>query len=139
MTLHAPFISMMLLTFVVWIYMYARRIPFIRSLDVAMDQLTRPGELARLSPPAINNPSENLKNLFEMPVLFYGIALYLDDVGQTDALHLAAAWTFVVFRALHSLVHCTFNHVPLRFSLYAISSLALAFMIVRAAIALVAP
>ena len=135
MTLHAPFLAMMVLTFVVWIYLYARRIPFLRALDVPMDQLTRPGELARLSPASVNNPSDNLKNLFEMPVLFYAVVLYLEIVDQVDEVHVATAWTFVAFRVLHSLVHCTFNHVPLRFTVYAISSLALAVMIVRAAIA----
>jgi hypothetical protein len=30
--------------------------------------------LARLSPAAVANPSDNLKNLFELPVLFYALA-----------------------------------------------------------------
>jgi hypothetical protein len=36
---------------------------------------------------------------------------------------------------MHSVVHCTFNFIPLRFVLYVISAGALWFMVVRAAIA----
>jgi len=44
-----------------------------------------------------------------------------------------AAWVFLVFRVLHSAVHCTFNLIPVRFLMYLISSFALWFMVVRAA------
>ncbi len=46
-----------------------------------------------------------------------------------------AAWCFFVFRVLHSIVHCTFNFIPLRFVLYVISAMALWFMVARAALA----
>ena len=130
----APFFVMMFLTFVVWVYMYARRIPFINSLKLKPEDLAKPGELARLSPPAVSNPSDNLKNLFEIPVLFYALALFLFVTNRVDALYLAAAWVFVAFRAAHSLVHCTFNHVLLRFSLYLVAAVAVWFMLVRAAL-----
>jgi hypothetical protein len=135
MTQHAifgPFFATMALTVLVWIYLYAKRIPFIQSLgDV---DLSVPGELARLSPPSVSNPSDNLSNLFEMPVLFYALCLYLFATSQVDAGHVAAAWTFAGFRVLHSAVHCTFNHVLSRFWLYFVSCLALLTMGVRAAL-----
>jgi len=130
----APFFVMMFLTLAVWAYMYARRIPFINSLKLKPEDLAKPGELARLSPPAVSNPSDNLKNLFEIPVLFYALALFLFVTNRVDALYLAAAWVFVAFRAAHSLVHCTFNHVLLRFSLYLVAAVAVWFMLVRAAL-----
>ena len=127
-----PFFAMMGLTGLVWIYLYARRIPFIRSLgDV---DLSSPAEFARLSPPSVSNPSDNFKNLFELPVLFYVLSLYLFATGQVDGAHVAAGWIFVAFRVLHSAVHCTFNLVILRFYLYFGSCLALGTMGVRAAL-----
>jgi hypothetical protein len=51
-----------------------------------------------------------------------------------DATYLTAARVFVAFRALHSTVHCTFNLVMLRFYLYFIATLAVWFMIARAAL-----
>jgi len=129
-----PFFATIFLTFLVWIYMYVRRIRFITRNALSPDDLAVPGELARLSPPAVSNPSDNLKNLFEMPVLFYALALYLYLTAQVDALYVYAAWVFVGFRALHSAVHCTFNQVMPRFYLYLGSTIALAFIAIRAAV-----
>jgi len=130
-----PFLAMMLLTLVVWVYMYVRRIAFIQGRNLDSQELAVPGRLAELSPPAVSNPSDNLKNLFEVPILFYALVLYLFLRQQVDALYVEAAWVFVGFRALHSAVHCTFNLVLLRFWLYFIASLALWLMLVRAAVA----
>jgi hypothetical protein len=130
-----PFFATMALTFAVWVTMFARRVPFILSSGMTQDQMATPGELARVQPASVANPADNFRNLFEMPVLFYALCLYLYAVGQVDGLHVAAAWVFVAFRALHSGVHCTFNLVNLRFGLYLVSALALWLMIARAALA----
>jgi hypothetical protein len=127
-----PFVGTMLLTTIVWLYMYARRIPFILRSKLTPQQLT-PLEFARLSPPQVSNPSDNLKNLFELPTIFYAVVLYLFATQQVDTPYLVAAWIFFAFRILHSAVHCTFNLVPLRFWLYAFSALALWFMVLRIA------
>jgi hypothetical protein len=130
-TLFGPFFLMMGLTIVVWIYMYVRRIAFLNSQVIDPNDLT-PARLAEISPPAVANPSDNLKNLFEIPVLFYAMVLYLDITGRADGVYLVAAWVFAGFRVLHSAVHCTVNIVMLRFGLYAAASLALWFMVARA-------
>jgi hypothetical protein len=129
-----PFLATMILTLVVWIYMYVRRLSFIFSRGLDAKQMT-PSELARVTPPMVSSPSDNLKNLFELPTVFYAIALYLFATHQVDAVYWIAAWGFFLFRALHSLVHCTFNFIPLRFVLYVTSSVALWFMVARAAVA----
>ena len=123
----------MLLTLVVWVYMYARRLPFIFSSGLDPKQMT-PLELARRSPPQVSNPSDNLKNLFELPTVFYAVVLYLYVTHQVDGGYFVAAWAFFLFRLLHSVVHCTFNFIPLRFALYVISAGALWFMVIRAAV-----
>ena len=129
-----PFFATMFLTLVVWVYMYIRRIGFITSSKLSPKDLAVPGALAQLSPPEVSNPSDNLKNLFEIPVLFYALALYLFVTKQVDATYVTAAWVFVGFRALHSAVHCTFNLVLLRFYLYLFATLAVWFMGIRAAL-----
>ena len=128
-----PFFGTMCLTLVVWLYMYSRRLPFIFSSGLDPKQMTPP-ELARLSPPQVSNPSDNLKNLFELPTIFYAVVLYLFCTSRVDPVHVGAAWVFFLFRAMHSVVHCTFNLIPLRFSLYVISAGALWLMVVRAAV-----
>ena len=126
-----PFLVLMSLTIVVWFVMYARRIPLSIRSGLHPNKLT-PQELARISPPAVSNPSDNLKNLFELPVIFYALTLYLYVVGEVDALYLALAWTFVGLRIAHSIVHCTFNTVLVRFGIYVLSALVLWAMVVRA-------
>ena len=129
-----PVFAMVALTFVVWVFMYVRRIHFLTANDIAPDQLTSPGALEALTPPDVAWPSDNLKNLFELPVLFYALVLVLYATGRVDVLHVGAAWTFVAFRTLHSAVHCTVNVVMLRFWLYLISALALWLLAGRAAL-----
>jgi hypothetical protein len=130
-----PFFATVLLTFVVWVYMYIRRISFITSNKISSKDLAVPGALAQLSSPSVSNPSDNLKNLFEIPVIFYALALYLFTTKQVDTVYLAAAWIFVAFRVLHSAVHCTFNLVMLRFYLYLFAALAVWLIAIRAAFA----
>ena len=127
-----PVFATMLLTFIVWAYMYVRRISFIQRIGVGPKELAVPGALAELSPPEVSNPSDNLKNLFEIPVLFYALALLLFVTHQVDATYVAAAWVFSAFRVLHSAVHCTVNIVMLRFYLYLVSTLAVWFIAARA-------
>ena len=133
-TIFKPFVATMVLTLVVWVYMYGRRLPFIFANRLDPKQMT-PHELARLSPPHVANPSDNLKNLFELPTVFYAVVLYLFATSRVDLAYVAAAWGFFLFRVLHSAVHCSFNFIPLRFALYVISAGTLWFMVLRAAIA----
>lgn len=126
-----PFFLLILLTVIVWFVMYARRIPLSMRSGLHPNQLT-PQELARISPPAVSNPSDNLKNLFELPVIFYALAVYLYVTGLVDSFYLSLAWVFVGLRIAHSLVHCTFNTVLLRFGIYVVSALVLWTMVVSA-------
>jgi hypothetical protein len=127
-----PLLAMIFLTLLVWLYMYSRRIPFILAQKLDLDTLTR-AEFTDMLPPAVSNPSDNLKNLFEMPVLFYALTVYLYVTGQVDGGYVNAAWVFVAFRVLHSLVHCTVNIVRLRFFLHLVATLAIWFIAIRAA------
>jgi len=129
----SPFFALMFLTLIVWVYMYIRRISFIISSKLNPQDLIVPNTLAQISPPSVSNPSDNLKNLFEIPVLFYALLLYLFITQQVDTVYVNAAWIFVVFRVLHSVVHCTFNLVILRFYLYLFATLAVWFITFRAA------
>jgi hypothetical protein len=130
----SPFFATVFLTLLVWVYMYIRRISFITSRKISQQDLSVPGTLAQLSPANVSNPSDNLKNLFEIPVLFYALVLYLFITKQVDTVYVNAAWVFVVFRALHSAVHCTFNLIMLRFYLYLFATLAVWFIAIRAAL-----
>ncbi|MHC5746212.1 MAG: MAPEG family protein [Nostoc sp.] len=130
----SPFFVTVFLTLIVWVYMYIRRISFFTDRKIRPEDLAAPGALAQISPPNVSNPSDNFKNLFEIPVLFYALVLYLFITKQVDTIYVNAAWVFVVFRLLHSTVHCTFNLIMLRFYLYLFATLALWFIAIRAAL-----
>ncbi|MBD2016854.1 MAPEG family protein [Microcoleus sp. FACHB-53] len=130
----SPFFATIFLTLLVWVYMYSRRISFIIGRKISQQEISVPGTLAQISPPNVSNPSDNLKNLFEIPVLFYALVLYLFITKQVDTVYVNAAWVFVVFRILHSAVHCTFNLVILRFYLYLFATIAVWFIAIRAAL-----
>lgn len=128
-----PMLGVMLLTAVVWLVLYARRIPAMKRARVPVQTYTTPEKAVELLPTTVSYPANNFKNLFELPVLFYGLCLYLYVTGSTDTAYVIAAWLFLAFRMLHSFVHCTSNVVIVRFYLYLAGALALWFMLGRAA------
>jgi hypothetical protein len=138
MILH-PMIGMMLLTFAVWLYLFAVRIPAMQKLRLPAQTYTTPDKTQELLPEAAAYPANNLKNLFELPVLFYALCLMLFVTGNVDPIHVAAAWGFLGFRVLHSLIHCTINRVMARFLCYLASSALLWLMVIRAAMQLFSP
>jgi len=70
-------------------------------------------------------PADNFNNLLEMPLLFYCAVLLSLVLLIQDDLLVQLAWGFVVLRAMHSLIHCTYNRVLHRFAAYLGSSLLL--------------
>ena len=129
-----PMLGMMALTAIVWFVMYARRIPAMRKARLPAQIYTTPETIPHHLPEFVNYPANNLKNLFELPVLFYALCLYLYATGHVDQAHVISAWLFFAFRVLHSIVHCTRNIVMLRFYLYSAAALVLWFMLGRALI-----
>ncbi len=129
-----PVIGMMLLTAVVWIVLFLKRIPAMQASGLPTQTWTTPDKTVEILTESVNNPANNFKNLFELPVVFYALCLVLFVTNSVDVIHVAAAWTFVGFRVLHSVIHCTVNIVMARFLCYLAASLALWFMLARAAI-----
>jgi hypothetical protein len=78
------------------------------------------------------------RRLMEQPTVFYAICTVLVLAGQGgQPLGVGLAWGYVVLRVLHSLVQMTFNHVPTRFVVFVLSTLALAGLTCQAVRALV--
>ena len=64
-------------------------------------------------------------NLLELPVLFYVAALMYFVAGRLDATALSLAWAYVALRAVHSLIHLTYNNVFHRLTAFALSNVVL--------------
>ena len=130
---------MMLITMVVWLYMYVTRLGHIKRARIDPQELTTAYRAAKHFPEHIAYPADNFRNLFEMPVLFYALCIYLYVTGTVDGLYVALAWGFVGLRAVHSAIHCTINRVHWRFIAYLLSSIALWIMLLRAVLQLFDP
>ena len=119
-----PAIALVAVTFVVWCWMYFTRLRFIQEHRIDPNSIaTREQADVQLGPVA--GPSDNFRNLLEMPVLFYALIILLLDTGHASQGFVSAAWAFVGLRTLHSAIHCTYNDVLHRFTVYALSSLLL--------------
>lgn len=129
-----PFFGVMLLTLVVWIYMYIRRTSYLVGNRIDLRKVDTPEKAASIIPGSVSLASHNLKNLFELPVIFYAVCLYLFVSGTVDGFYVLAAWWFFAFRVIHSLIHCTYNKVVHRFYAYMLAALALWAMVIRAAL-----
>ena len=69
--------------------------------------------------------SDNLRNLFETPVLFYALCGFLAITGLTTVLLLACAWGYVFLRIAHTWIQLTNNKVVRRFQVFVASSMVL--------------
>jgi len=128
-------VAMGLLSLVMFIWMYATRIPAMNSAKIDPQSAQHPGSLDRL-PSEVRRVADNYNHLFEAPTLFYAMVFAIVLLGHADQWHVMSAWAYVTFRALHSLVQATFNRVVVRFSLFLLSWVALGVMIVREVMAL---
>ena len=129
----APILALVLWTLVIWIWMYATRIPAINKAKIDPQAAARTRVLNL--PPEVMWVSDNYNHLMEQPTIFYAAAFAAQIAGQTDAINIGLAWTYVVLRIVHSLIQCTVNIVMLRFTVFTLSTIALAILALRTAAA----
>lgn len=81
--------------------------------------------------PSINWKAHNYSHLLEQPTVFYPVVIIIALMGPAvgDAM---AAWIYVGLRIAHSIWQATTNTIPVRFSLFMLSTLALIYLAYRA-------
>lgn len=112
---------------VMWAWMYATRIPAMQRAKVDADKLVgnTGTTLDDLLPAEVQWKAHNYNHLMEQPTVFYAVALALAIGGMGDGLNAWLAWAYVALRIVHSLVQATINKVMVRFSIFALASVAL--------------
>ena len=83
-------------------------------------------------PAKANWLSHNYTHLMEQPTVFYPVVIILALLGDGSAVSLNLAWAYVASRVLHSLWQGNVNTIPVRFGLFALGSLCLISLAVRA-------
>lgn len=120
-----PITAMLILTFLVWLYLFTVRLNYMMRHNIDAEKVRSPEKLATIFPEYINNPANNFKNLFEMPVIFYVLVICAALKSFQTPLFINLLWGFVVFRVVHSMIQCSYNKVMHRFISYLISSICL--------------
>ena len=131
-----PVVALAAWTFVMWLWMYATRIPAIRRANLKLDATIPRGEQMATLPPEVRWKADNYNHLFEQPTVFYAVALVASLLPQRAPADVALAWAYVGLRVAHSLFQATVNTIEVRFGLFLLSSLVLLALVVRMALAL---
>ncbi|MGV3456680.1 MAPEG family protein [Sphingomonas sp.] len=132
-----PVIALIGWTLIMWIWMYAKRIPAMQRAGI--DAKTKVGgtgaDLRAVLDAKAQWPADNYNHLLEQPVIFYAICIVLALMDQGDNLNATVAWAYVALRIAHSLVQVTTNRVIVRFSLFSLATITLIMLTVHAAMA----
>ena len=124
-------------TMVMWIWMYATRLPAMAKAP-GLDAKTMVGgigaDLDKVIPGKVQWISHNYNHLHEQPTVFYAVALSLAFMGAGDGFNAQIAWAYVILRVGHSLVQALVNRVIVRFGIFVLASIALIMLTVHAVI-----
>ena len=102
------------------------------GIDVARITGSKPGGLDAVLAEKDHWPAHNYMHLVEQPTLFYAVCFALVLLHAGGGYNPMLAWAYVGLRVLHSLVQMTSNRILYRFTLFALSSLALIALTVQA-------
>jgi hypothetical protein len=132
--LFAPVIALVLWTLLMCAWLYATRIPAITRANIVFDPTQPAATFHAQLPASVRWKADNYDHLLQQPTLFYAVALVLALAGADDGLNLGLAWLYVGLRVVHSLVQATINVILIRFGVFAIATLVLLAMTIRAAL-----
>lgn len=131
-SLIGPVVALAAWTHVMWLWLYATRLPATRRAGIVLDPNAPRGEQMAKLPPRVRWKADNYNNLMEQPTVFYAIAISLAVLGDAGW-SVTVAWSYVGLRVVHSLVQALWNKIEVRFAFFALSSLALFALTTRAA------
>jgi MAPEG family len=91
-------------------------------------------DLEGVLPDSVQWKSHNYTHLLEQPTLFYATVVIL-ALTSFSALDVTLAWAYVALRIVHSLWQALVNTVPVRFTLFNLSTVCLLVLAIHAVIA----
>ena len=133
----APAAILVLWSLIMLLWTGATRFPAIAKVGMDLKQSPPGGrgqDLDGILPPQVNWKSHNYTHLMEQPTIFYPTVVILALMGG-GAIDVLLAWAYVGIRIIHSIWQATVNRIPVRFTLFFISTLFLLILAVRAVMA----
>lgn len=137
MTMLTPVLALVVWTLIIWLWMYATRIPAMQKAKVNPQSALHAGALDSL-PTNARVVADNYNHLHEQPTIFYALAIYSHLVGVGDPLNIWLAWGYVALRVAHSFAQTILQKVMVRFYTFSASTILLMIIAVRNVIALLA-
>jgi hypothetical protein len=121
----APVFVLVGWTFLILLWVGIRRLDAVRNgrvrlQDVALSAQNWPA-------PALQ-AGDAFNNQFQIPVLFYVLAILALFLHKADLLFVVLSWIFVVSRIIHAGIPLTSNNINQRFSAYAVGVIVLLIM-----------
>ena len=120
-----PMLALIVWTAVIWLWMYAARIPAMQKAGIDPEAARHPGTYGDLLPASTRSVADNHNHLHEQPTLFYALMLFIAVTGGMDQAALMLGWAYVISRIVHSLVQIIIGKVMLRFIVFCLSSIIL--------------
>ena len=137
MSMLTPVLALVVWTLIIWIWMYATRLPAMQKANLDPQDALHPGSLNTL-PQNARVIADNYNHLHEQPTIFYALAIYSYLAGVGDGLNVWLAWGYVAARVVHSLIQIIVKKVFLRFLTFAFGSVLLMVIAARNVFALLA-
>jgi len=128
-----PVLALVAWTLVMWVWMYATRIPAMRKAGIDPQEAAYSDALAQRLRPEVRWVADNYNHLHEQPTIFYALMFLAALTGGNDSTALALGWAYVLLRVAHSLVQATVNRIVVRFAIFMLGSLVLVAFTVREA------
>lgn len=132
----APAAVLIAWSLVVLLWMAGTRFPAMAKAGLTAGN-TPPGgrgqNLDGVLPDNVQWKSHNYTHLLEQPTLFYAVVVIIALMGAAAG-DVLAAWIYVGLRVIHSVWQATVNRIPVRFSLFLLSTCALIYLAWRAVI-----
>ena len=121
-----PVVALVIWTLLIFLWLYATRIPAMTKAKIEPQQASNPrGDWRDSLPDRVNWVADNYNHLHEQTTIFYVLMFTIALMEKTSTFALGIAWLYVALRVLHSLSQMIGNWVMLRFSLFFLSGLSL--------------
>jgi len=130
----APAAVLVLWSLIMLFWIVFTRFPAMAKAGMTAGNATpggRGADLEKLLPAQVNWKSHNYTHLMEQPTIFYPTVVILALMGA-NAGDVAFAWGYVALRIVHSLWQSTVNRIPVRFSLFILSTICLLMLAIHA-------
>lgn len=136
----APAAVLVLWSLVILLWLIVTRFPALSKAGLDVNS-AKPGiryhEIEAAVPDRVNWKSHNYTHLVEQPTLFYATVIILALAGEGAGFNVALAWAYVGLRIVHSLWQTLVNTLPIRITLFGLSSVVLIVLAINAVVATV--